>query len=203
MPTSQNLFLKKPYKLFNPQLDELYQQINNCHKCNISNDLVNITDLDKGYGKLPIHEGRLPVLIVGINPSIHRTKICMEKGAFYGKTTGDLLTQLLKKAGFNKDDFWITNLVKCSTPNNRNLSEEEIKNCCKYLFRELEIIDPKLIICLGTEVKNFFGGRFYTFTDWILRKVFSLPHPAQLKYNPSFKSEYINQLKRIKEYING
>ena len=187
------------------RIKQLESGIQMCNKCPISNDIVNIYCKETGCGKLPIKIGKNGCLIVGINPSIKRFTDTIEKGAFYGRTTGDILTICLNEAGFDKEDFSITNLVKCSTPDNRSLSKEEIYDCTPFLFEEIEIIRPKVILTLGVEPMNFFDGNFFRVRNWhhkdVKYMIFCLPHPGYLKYRPDLKKEFIDQLKKMKDLL--
>ena len=187
------------------RIKQLENCIQLCTKCKISEDSVNIYCKETGCGKLPIKIGKNGCLIVGVNPSIKRFPDTIEKGAFYGRTSGDILTTGLKDAGFDKEDFFITNLVKCSTPDNRALTKEETLSCAPFLIEEIETIRPKVILTLGVEPMNFFDGNFFRVRNWCHKEIkymiFCLPHPGYLKYRPDLKKEFTDQLKKLKDLL--
>ena len=182
-------------------LDSLQQRIQTCTKCSLCELDVNKLDLEKGFGKLPIKKGRLPILFVGINPSITRFKDSMSVGAFTGRTSGDLFKLLLSEISLNVDDFYITNLVRCSTPNNRELTYSDIYVCSGYLLKEIYLIQPKVIFSLGSIVSQWLKNnkekiRSVCKTDFIY-----LQHPNHLKYSPNEKEKYLKELSKVKEYM--
>ena len=186
-------------------MEELNKRIQECQACSISKDKVNVYNKEMGYGKLPVKAGKNKGLIVGINPSVSRFPDTIEKGAFYGRTAGDVLTKVLKEAGFNKDNFAITNLVKCSTPHNRTLTQKEIDSCAYFLFQEIEITKPRVIIPLGVEVIEFFNGTMFKVRQWYHKDnrymIFCMPHPGYLKYRPDLRREYISHLVKLKDLL--
>ncbi|MCS7137696.1 MAG: uracil-DNA glycosylase, partial [Candidatus Caldarchaeum sp.] len=69
---------------------------------------------------------------------------------FVGRS-GKLLTEALEKAGIRREDVFITNVVKCRPPGNREPTPEETSVCTKnYLFRQIELVNPRLIVLLGS-----------------------------------------------------
>ncbi|MBU0647682.1 uracil-DNA glycosylase [Patescibacteria group bacterium] len=69
---------------------------------------------------------------------------------------GKYLEQLLESINLTRDDVFITNIVKCRPPNNRDPLPDEVSTCAPYLTRQLEIMQPKLIVTLGRHAMNFF-----------------------------------------------
>jgi len=119
---------------------------------------------------------------------------------FVGKA-GKILDELLNHVGLKREDVFITNIVKCRPPNNRDPTEEEIRICSPYLDEQINIINPKVIVTLGRYSMSYifkkFGinekgtisqlhGRLYKvntlFGDKIIIPMF---HPAVATYNPS------------------
>lgn len=72
---------------------------------------------------------------------------------FVGKA-GQLLNRIIEKAGLKRDEIYICNILKCRPPNNRKPLVEECRNCRSYLVRQLEILAPKVILCLGGVAAN-------------------------------------------------
>ncbi len=72
-----------------------------------------------------------------------------ERGEPFVGRSGDVLTAALRDAGLGRSDVRITNCVRCRPPENRDPSGEELANCREYLDRELELLDPEVIVTLG------------------------------------------------------
>ncbi|MBF6604388.1 MAG: uracil-DNA glycosylase [Chloroflexi bacterium] len=103
-----------------------------------------------------LHEGRTravpgeghpstEVVFVGEGPGANEDR---EGRPFVGRA-GDLLVKLLATIGWRRDEVFITNVVKCRPPENRDPEPDEIAACLPYLQRQLEILDPALIVTLG------------------------------------------------------
>ena len=103
-----------------------------------------------------LHEGRTravpgeghpstEVIFVGEGPGMNEDR---EGRPFVGRA-GDLLVRLLGSIGWRRDDVFITNVVKCRPPGNRDPEPDEIAACVPYLRRQLEILDPALVVTLG------------------------------------------------------
>jgi len=138
----------------------------------------------------------------------------LEGRPFVG-AAGRLLTELLFKIGFRREDVYITNVVKCRPPGNRDPKEEEIAVCSPYLDQQIRIIKPKVIVTLGRHSTLYIlkksgkrvrggimslRGRFYRVNlegkDII---VFPTLHPAAALYNPRLKDILQNDFFTIRE----
>src|SRR5690606_7255327 len=62
---------------------------------------------------------------------------------------GQLLNSMLKAVGFKREQVFIANILKSRPPNNRDPRPEEVRACLPYLFRQIELVNPKLILCVG------------------------------------------------------
>jgi uracil-DNA glycosylase, family 4 len=128
---------------------------------------------------------------------------------------GKLLTQLIEEIlNLKRNEVFITNIVKCRPPENRDPKEEEITACSQYLDRQIILIKPKIIVTLGRHstsyILNKAGINFKGITSIrgkiIKVKLFNLNftliptyHPAAVLYNPQLKEELIEDFKKIKE----
>ncbi|MBL3572202.1 MAG: uracil-DNA glycosylase [Synergistaceae bacterium] len=111
--------------------------------------------------------------------------------AFVGKA-GQLLTKILEAATISRDDIFITNVVKCRPPQNRNPSTDEVIACNKFLEAQIAIISPKIIVTLGNVPTRWFlktsegitslRGRWF---DWRGISLMPLYHPSYLLRNQS------------------
>lgn len=137
---------------------------------------------------------------------------------FVGKA-GQYLNESLKRIlDFDRTKFYITNVLKCRPPNNRDPKEDEILACSVWLEKQIEIIKPNIIITLGNHatkwIFNYFGikfesiskhrGKLYVVNRWN-KKIFIFPlyHPASTLYNNNLKEIFENDLRNIWEILNN
>ncbi|MGB4768593.1 MAG: uracil-DNA glycosylase [Candidatus Saccharimonas sp.] len=134
-----------------------------------------------------------------------------EQGLPFVGAAGKFLDEMLASVGMERNDVYITNIVKYRPPNNRDPSPEEKKAFWPYLVKQLQIIEPKIIITLGRHsMENFLPGMFIgkihgepkrvQFGD---DKVMIVPlyHPAAALYNGSLRSVLLDDFGRIPEII--
>jgi uracil-DNA glycosylase len=122
---------------------------------------------------------------------------------FVGRA-GKLLTQMIEAMGLQRKDVYICNVVKCRPPENRQPEEDEVRTCSPFLFRQIDVIAPKVIVCLGaTAAKTLlqtnrgisqFRGEWLEFRG---RKLLATYHPAYLLRNPPAKSEVWKDLQKV------
>ncbi len=96
------------------------------------------------------------MMIIGEGPGAKEDKT----GEPFVGNAGNYLNHVLKGTGYTRDDFFITNIVKCRPPGNRAPRASEIDTCTSlYLLRQIEILQPKLVLLLGsTAVKHVLGA---------------------------------------------
>ena len=126
---------------------------------------------------------------------------------FVGRA-GQLLNSMLKAAGFVREQVYIANVLKCRPPNNRDPSTEEAERCLPYLRRQIELVDPAVIICLGRIAsQRLLGheeplGRQRGRVHRIGRTpVVVTYHPAYLLRSPSEKRKSWDDLKLAMEVL--
>jgi len=122
---------------------------------------------------------------------------------FVGRA-GKLLTQMIEAMGLQRKDVYICNVVKCRPPENRQPEEDEVGTCSPFLFRQIEVIAPKVIVCLGAVAAKAllhtnpgisqFRGEWLEFRG---RKLLATYHPAYLLRNPPAKSEVWKDLQKV------
>ena len=122
---------------------------------------------------------------------------------FVGRA-GKLLTQMIEAMGLQRKDVYICNVVKCRPPENRLPEKDEVATCSPFLLRQLDAINPQVIVCLGAcaaqtlletnrGISNF-RGQWLEFRG---RRLMATYHPAYLLRNPSAKSEVWKDLQRV------
>jgi uracil-DNA glycosylase len=119
-----------------------------------------------------------------------------ETGEPFVGRAGRLLTDILKAINFEREEVYIANVVKCRPPGNRTPMLSEMKECIPYLERQIEIIKPKLILCLGlTAAQSLLDKRDslgnFRNSDYSFKgaKVVVTYHPAALLRNPHWKKD--------------
>jgi len=167
-------------------LESLEEKINNCTFCNLHTTRKNFV-----FG---IGNKYADVMLIGEAPGADED---IQGKPFVGRA-GKLLTDILKAINFEREDVYICNILKCRPPENRNPNPDEIEKCEPYLFKQIELIKPRLILCLGTfagqsmlKIKEPLGkmrGKFYDFNyKEIQAKLMVTYHPAALLRNPNWK----------------
>ena len=122
---------------------------------------------------------------------------------FVGRA-GKLLTQMIEAMGLQRKDVYICNVVKCRPPENRLPEEDEVKTCSPFLFRQIDVIAPKVIVCLGAVAAKTllktnrgisqFRGQWLEYRG---RKLIATYHPAYLLRNPNAKGEVWKDLQKV------
>jgi DNA polymerase len=125
---------------------------------------------------------------------------------FVGRA-GQLLTRIINAMKFQREDVYITNIVKCRPPDNRDPGKEEIEACSGYLFEQIDMIKPKVIVTLGNVPTRFFlkttagitslRGEFADFEEI---KVMPTFHPSYLvrnEYNRILKKNVWEDMKKV------
>lgn len=120
---------------------------------------------------------------------------------FVGRA-GQLLTKIIEACTLSREEVYILNVLKCRPPNNRNPLPDEVNNCRGYLDRQLEIIRPEYICCLGTvaahtllETTTPIGKLRGSFHDYNGIPVWCTYHPAYLLRNPPAKRHVWDDMK--------
>jgi DNA polymerase len=139
------------------------------------------------------------ILFIGEGPGFHEN----EQGRPFVGQAGKFLDDLLSEAGFNRGEVFITNVVKCRPPGNRHPLPEELAACARYLDRQLETINPCVIVTLG----RISMGKFLPNTRiseihgqpvWVNdRLIVPMYHPAAALHQPSLKPVVIADFQRL------
>jgi len=137
------------------------------------------------------------VVFVGEGPGFNEDR---EGRPFVGRA-GDLLVKLLASIGWRREDVFITNVVKCRPPDNRDPQPDEIAACAPYLRRQLEVLDPAVIVTLGRfSMATFMPGARISQAHGTIRPVdpvtgapsatvFAMYHPAAALRTPAIERE--------------
>ena len=131
------------------KMEKLSELIKNCNKCGISSNIINKVI---GNGSLDAE-----IFIIGESPSVSEDKLGV---AFVGET-GELLDKMLAAMGLNRDEVYLTNVLKCITPKDRDADREEVNNCLTYLRSQIQIVNPKVLLVFGSNALNFLFNPTY------------------------------------------
>jgi uracil-DNA glycosylase family 4 len=126
---------------------------------------------------------------------------------FVGRA-GQLLTRIIEAIDLKREDVYIANVIKCRPPGNRNPEQDEVETCEPFLFQQIDIIKPKVIVALGTfaarallrtlDPISRLRGRVYEYRGAKLIPTF---HPAYLLRNPAAKRETWEDMKMVKRLL--
>jgi uracil-DNA glycosylase len=180
-------------KIENDSLEGIRADIGpNCTRCKLHKARTNIV-----FG---VGNPKAQLVFVGEGPGRDEDA---QGEPFVGRA-GKLLTQMIEAMGLRRPDVYICNVVKCRPPENRLPEPDEIATCSPYLLRQLGVIQPKVICCLGacsaqtmlqtTQGISKFRGEWF---DYKGSKLIATYHPAYLLRNPAAKGEVWKDLQKV------
>lgn len=158
--------------------------------------------LHKGRHKIVFGDGsaKAQLVFVGEGPGADEDA----QGLPFVGRAGKLLTQMIEAMGLQRKDVYICNVVKCRPPGNRAPEPDEVATCSPYLLRQIDVIQPKVIVCLGAVAAKTllqtnrgitqFRGEWL---EWRGRKLMATYHPAYLLRNPNAKGEVWKDLQKV------
>jgi len=179
-------------------LNELEKLICKCTKCR----------LHEKRNKFVFGTGNpnADVLVIGEGPGAEEDK----QGLPFVGRAGKLLTDMLKAIKFEREEVYIGNVVKCRPPENRTPMQDEMDTCMPYLKKQVELIKPKLILCLGlTAAKGLLkkreslGELRKSIFEYEGAKVIVTYHPAALLRNPHWKKDCWEDLKKFRKLYDA
>lgn len=165
----------------NEVMQEVANQVSACEKC----------DLHYSRKKAVPGEGPLnaEIMLIGEGPGFYEN----EQGRPFVGQAGKYLDELLESAGLSRAQVFITNVVKCRPPGNRDPQPEELQACGSYLDKQIECIKPKIIVTLGrfsmarylpnAKISDVHGQSVWSRG----RLVVAMYHPAAALHQPSLK----------------
>jgi uracil-DNA glycosylase family 4 len=182
---------------FAETLEEIRRELGECHRCK----------LHRTRRTLVFGEGneKAKLMFVGEGPGYDED---VQGRPFVGKA-GQLLTKIIQSIHLQREEVYITNIIKCRPPQNRNPEPDEIECCNPFLLKQINAIQPQILCALGTfaaqtllktDTKiSALRGRFYELKGI---KVIPTYHPAYLLRNPERKREVWQDMKMISEKLN-
>ncbi|HKF52065.1 MAG TPA: uracil-DNA glycosylase [Candidatus Acidoferrales bacterium] len=183
-------------RIENDSLSRISEDIGDCKRCRLCQQRNKIV-----FGSGNAHA---EVVFVGEGPGRDED---IQGLPFVGRA-GKLLTQMIEAMGLRRDDVYICNVVKCRPPENRAPEPDEMETCSPFLFRQLAVIQPKAIVCLGAiAFQALYGakqsisrlrGQWLEFRDIPMMATY---HPAYLLRNPNAKGEVWEDLKKVMAHL--
>lgn len=178
------------------QWEALEQECLNCHECALCRERRNVVF---GTGNREAE-----IILIGEGPGANED----EQGIPFVGRAGQLLDDMLALIGLDRTKVYIANIVKCRPPGNRDPLNVEQDACIGYLHRQIELIAPKIVVCLGRVaamrlIREDFKisrehGTWHTVDG---RQVTALYHPAALLRDPQRLPETFEDLKELRREI--
>jgi len=177
------------------QLEKIAKKVQSCKNCKLCETRTNAVPGKGNFDADVILVGEAP----GRNEDIH--------GEPFVGAAGKRLDLILDDVGINRNDVYITNIVKCRPPNNRVPSKEEEMTCADFINQEIEIINPKIICVMGNTAYNtLLGGKEITKNHGKIiekdgKKFFVTFHPAATIYNQKLIDTLKKDFKKLVTFL--
>jgi uracil-DNA glycosylase family 4 len=179
------------------ELQELQKIVLNCNLCKLSKTRNNVV-----FGE---GNPNSKIMFIGEAPGREED---LQGRPFVGRS-GELLTKIIENIlNIKREEIYISNIVKCRPPQNRDPEIDEVESCIPYLIKQIDIIKPNLIVTLGRIAFKYLlnseisitqaRGKLYNFKGI---KVIPTYHPSYLLRNPIKKKEAFIDFKLIKEFL--
>lgn len=173
------------------RLSVIAREIAPCTACDLSRSRTKTVPGDGAPGA--------EILFIGEAPGYHED----QQGKPFVGAAGQFLNELLASIGLKRSDVFITNVVKCRPPNNRDPQPDEIQACAHFLQSQIDTIQPKLIVTLGRfSMAKFFPGQTISKIHGQPRQCESITvlpmfHPAAALHQPAFRRLIEEDFKKI------
>ena len=178
------------------EFDDLVQKIQTCTLCSLSEKRTNAVT---GEG-----DRAADIMFIGEGPGYYEDR----DGRPFVGPAGQLLDEMLASIRLVRGDVYITNMIKCRAPNNRDPLPGEIRECKPYLDRQLELISPKVLVALGRySFSSFFPGESISKARgkprrWRNLMVYPMYHPAAALHNPRLRPAIETDFGRLPSLID-
>ena len=177
------------------RFEELTKRIKKCTDCPLSRTRTNAVPGDG--------PSSADIMMIGEGPGFHEDR----QGLPFVGPAGRFLNELITSSGLKREDVFITNVVKCRPPNNRDPMPGEIQACRKHLDEQIEIINPKVIVTLGRfSMARFIPGQTIGRVRAKARQVegrtiYPMYHPAAALHNGSLRSVIEDDFRAIPSLV--
>ncbi len=181
-------------------IQDLNKDIAKCNKCRLSKTRIHALC---GEGNL-----NAKLMLIAQAPGENEDR----EGIMFIGPSGKVLDELLQISKVEREELYMTNLVKCMLPKNRKPKQDEIDMCSSYLDEEIELINPEILVPLGHYATTYVFKKydlpvqskqdFYTVYGRLFlsgnRKILPLQHPAAVCHNASLKDELVKNYHKLK-----
>jgi DNA polymerase len=145
------------------------------------------------------------IMLIGEGPGFHED----QQGRPFVGPSGQFLNELLASAGYKREEVFITNVVKCRPPGNRDPLPEEIQACSGYLDRQIALINPKVIVTLGRfSMAKWFPGQKISAIHGKAKRidgrtVVAMFHPAAALHQQSLRGAIEEDFRRLRDIVKA
>lgn len=181
---------------FPGSLEEIRKEIGDCTRCKLSATRKNIV-----FG---VGSSTADLMFVGEAPGADEDA----QGIPFVGRAGQLLTKIVQSIGLSRDQVYIANILKCRPPGNRDPEPEEVDTCEGFLFQQIQVLSPKVMVALGKYAAQTLlrtgmpisrlRGKFFDFAGGLLLPTY---HPAYLLRNPSSKRQVWEDMKAVRDKL--
>ena len=176
-------------------MKEIAEQVAHCQRCALQHSRKNAVP---GAGP-----SDTDIMFIGEGPGFYEN----EKGLPFVGAAGKFLDELLEIGGFQREEVFITNVVKCRPPGNRDPEPDELAACSEYLDRQIAAIDPLVIVTLG----RFSMARYLPFAkisavhgqaQWVRgRLIVPMYHPAAALHQPKWRQPLMEDFSMLGDWV--
>lgn len=192
---TNNLFVEEFQKA--QSLEELNSMICECQKCALGKTRTKFV-----FG---VGNPNADAMIIGEAPGADEDK---QGEPFVGRA-GKLLNDILKAVKFERQEVYIANILKCRPPGNRDPQPDEMETCMPYLYKQIELIKPKIILCLGRVAANGLLNKKLALSA-LRENVYEVNgiktmvtyHPAALLRNPHWKRGCWEDVQKFRKFYD-
>jgi len=180
-----------------PQMDlrQIARAVHDCTRCPLHSERTRAVP---GEGN-----PKADLMLIGEGPGFHEDR---QARPFVG-ASGKFLDELLGNIGYKRTDVFIANVVKCRPPKNRDPQPEELEACKDYLDRQIELVDPKVIVTLGRfSMYRYFPGASISKIHGQPKRVGNrlivpMFHPAAALHQPKWRPQIIEDFKKLPQLV--
>lgn len=175
-------------------LEALAREAGECTRCRLRGQATQVVFADG--------DTQAELMFVGEGPGAEEDK----QGLPFVGAAGQLLNRILEAAEIKRSEVYIANIVKCRPPGNRLPQKDEVEACLPYLLRQIELVSPKILVCLGLLATQVLIDPKIRVSvargNWFARgeiRVMPTFHPAALLRDPAKKRPVWEDMKQIRD----
>ena len=176
-------------------LEQIAEEVKKCERCELHHSRKNAVP-----GEGPADS---KIIFIGEGPGFYEN----EQGRPFVGPAGKFLDELLASAGLKRNEVFIANVVKCRPPGNRDPQFEELTACAAFLDRQIEAINPRIIVTLGRfSMAKYLPdakiSRIHGSPQWVKnRLIVPMYHPAAALHQPSLRATVIEDFRRLPDWV--